>query len=157
HSQGGAPRQLDELDRRVPRRGTAEGGPCIRRSGEYVSPSQSRNHQSSCSAWCAGVADGSCRHDRRSHGRRSHLHRNSWRPMGAVSTIGETLKNLGQAFMGRPTELPSHLITRYPELAHVRWRRGGLPVRVGGWCLGQSTVAAITLWRTIWLAPGTTP
>jgi hypothetical protein len=28
---------------------------------------------------------------------------------------------------------------------------------VGGWCLGQSTVAAITLWRTIWLAPGITP
>ena len=43
---------------------------------------------------------------------------------------------------------------RYPELASVRWRRGGLPVRVGGWCLGQKTVSAITLWRTIWLAPG---
>jgi hypothetical protein len=27
-------------------------------------------------------------------------------------------------------------------------------VRVGGWCLGQKTVSAITLWRTIWLAPG---
>jgi hypothetical protein len=32
-----------------------------------------------------------------------------------------------------------------------------LPVRVGGWCLGQSTVSAITLWRTIWLAPGLEP
>jgi hypothetical protein len=30
-------------------------------------------------------------------------------------------------------------------------------VRVGGWCLGQRTVAAITLWRTIWLAPDVTP
>jgi len=77
--------------------------------------------------------------------------------MGAASTIRAALKTLGQAFVGKPTELPGHLITRYPELAHVRWRRGGLPVRVGGWCLGQSTVAAITLWRTIWLAPGTTP
>lgn len=77
--------------------------------------------------------------------------------MGAVSTIVAALKNLEQAFVGRPTEVPSHLITRYPELAQVRWRRGGLPVRVGGWCLGQSTVSAITLWRTIWLAPGTTP
>jgi hypothetical protein len=48
-------------------------------------------------------------------------------------------------------------MTRYPELARVRWRRGGLPVRVGGWCLGQSTVSAITLWRTIWLAPGLIP
>jgi hypothetical protein len=26
-------------------------------------------------------------------------------------------------------------------------------VRVGGWCLGQKTVSAITLWHTIWLAP----
>ena len=77
--------------------------------------------------------------------------------MGTVSSIGAALKYLEEAFVGRPTELPSHLITRYPELAQVRWRRGGLPVRVGGWCLGQSTVAAITLWRTIWLAPGTTP
>jgi hypothetical protein len=77
--------------------------------------------------------------------------------MGAVSTIGAALKNLGHALVGRPTELPSHLITRYPELAQVRWRRGGLPLRVGGWCLGQTTVAAITLWQTIWLAPGTTP
>jgi hypothetical protein len=59
--------------------------------------------------------------------------------------------------IGRPTAVPSHLITRYPELARARWRTGGLPVRVGGWCLGQSTVSAITLWRTIWLAPGMTP
>ena len=39
------------------------------------------------------------------------------------------------------------------SLRGARWRRGGLPVRVGGWCLGQATVSAITLWRTIWLAP----
>jgi hypothetical protein len=30
-------------------------------------------------------------------------------------------------------------------------------VRVGGWCLGKSTVSAITLWRTIWLAPNIEP
>ncbi len=35
----------------------------------------------------------------------------------------------------------------------MRWRRGGLPPRVGGWCLGQSTVAGITLGRTVYLAP----
>ena len=57
------------------------------------------------------------------------------------------------ALIGRPTALPESLIARYPELARARWRTGGLPVRVGGWCLGQRSVAAITLWRTIWLAP----
>lgn len=58
---------------------------------------------------------------------------------------------------GRPTELPAAVLDRYPELARARWRRGGLFVRVGGWFLGQSTVSAITLWRTIWLAPNVEP
>jgi hypothetical protein len=49
--------------------------------------------------------------------------------------------------------VPPELAAHYPELADARWRRGGLPVRVGGWCLGQRSVSAITLWRTIWLAP----
>ena len=57
-----------------------------------------------------------------------------------------------EVLVGRPVELPSQLIERFPELRAARYRRGGLPVRVGGWCLGQSTVAAITLWRTVWLA-----
>jgi hypothetical protein len=55
--------------------------------------------------------------------------------------------------VGRRMTLPPALLTRYPELADARWRRGGLPVRVGGWCLGRATVAGITLGRTIWLAP----
>ena len=50
--------------------------------------------------------------------------------------------------------LPAGLSQRWPELATVRWRRGGLPPRVGGWCLGQSSVQGITLWRTVFLAPG---
>jgi hypothetical protein len=58
---------------------------------------------------------------------------------------------------GRATELPRELIAQHPELARAHWRRGGLPVRIGGWCLGQSTVSAITLWRTIWLAPNLSP
>ncbi|MBA2708000.1 MAG: DUF4157 domain-containing protein, partial [Gemmatimonadaceae bacterium] len=33
-----------------------------------------------------------------------------------------------------------------------RYRRGGLPLLVGGWALGRATVAAITLGRTIFLA-----
>jgi hypothetical protein len=49
--------------------------------------------------------------------------------------------------------LPVDLLRRYPELAEARWRRGGLAVRIGGWCLGRSTVSGITLGRTVWLAP----
>jgi len=55
--------------------------------------------------------------------------------------------------VGRRMTLPPELLARYPELVDARWRRGGLPVRVGGWCLGRATVAGITLGRTIWLAP----
>jgi hypothetical protein len=54
--------------------------------------------------------------------------------------------------VGSPFTLPEDLLARYPELRRARWRRGGLPPRVGGWCLGSASVAAITLWRTIWLA-----
>ncbi|HVX40118.1 MAG TPA: hypothetical protein VHB25_11135 [Gemmatimonadaceae bacterium] len=61
------------------------------------------------------------------------------------------------AVIGRPTELPAPVVARYPELGRARWRRGGLPVRIGGWCLGQRSVSAITLWHTIWLAHDITP
>lgn len=56
--------------------------------------------------------------------------------------------------VGRREALPAHLLARYPELAEARWRRGGLALRVGGWCLGRSTVHGITLGRTVHLAPG---
>ena len=49
--------------------------------------------------------------------------------------------------------LPGELLARFPELAAARYRRGGLPLRLGGWLLGRSTVSGITLWKTIWLAP----
>jgi hypothetical protein len=62
------------------------------------------------------------------------------------------LRGVARALVGRPIELPPTLLARYPELATARWRAGGLPPRVGGWCLGQASVSAITLWRTIWLA-----
>ena len=70
--------------------------------------------------------------------------------MGAVGHII-------QALIGRPTALSDDVVARYPELARANWRRGGLPVRVGGWCLGQRSVSAITLWRTIWLASDLEP
>jgi Domain of unknown function (DUF4157) len=57
--------------------------------------------------------------------------------------------------IGRSVELPSTLAERFPELARIGFRRGGLPARIGGWALGQPWVAAITLWNTVFLAPGT--
>jgi hypothetical protein len=58
-----------------------------------------------------------------------------------------------RALVGRPQALPASLLREHPELAALRLRRGGLPVRVGGWALGRSSVAAITLWRTVFVAP----
>ena len=55
--------------------------------------------------------------------------------------------------IGVSAELPAELRARFPELGAVRWRRGGMFVRVGGGALLQPTVAAITLWRTVFLAP----
>ena len=61
------------------------------------------------------------------------------------------------AIAGRRTTLAPNVLAAFPELARARWRRGGLFVRIGGWCLGQRSVSAITLWRTIWVAPDIHP
>lgn len=53
---------------------------------------------------------------------------------------------------GKSVELPDGMLEQWPELAQLRCRRGGFPLRIGGWLLGQSTVAAVTLGRTIFLA-----
>lgn len=58
-----------------------------------------------------------------------------------------------RALIGEPLALPPALLARFPELRAARFRRGGLFVRIGGWCLGTRSVAGITLWRTVWLAP----
>jgi hypothetical protein len=55
--------------------------------------------------------------------------------------------------IGERIELPDDVIRRFPDLAEATYRRGGLPVRVGGWALGTSTAVAITLWRTVFVAP----
>jgi hypothetical protein len=60
---------------------------------------------------------------------------------------------LVDAILGRPVELPPQLAAQYPELREARYRVGGLPLRIGGWSLGASTVSGITLWRTIWVEP----
>jgi hypothetical protein len=52
-----------------------------------------------------------------------------------------------------PAELPPLLLRGYPELRAVRFRRGGLFPRIGGWALGRASVEAITLRRTVFLAP----
>ena len=59
--------------------------------------------------------------------------------------------------IGRAEQLPDNTLARYPELAATRYRRGGIPPRIGGWCLGRRSVAAITLWRTVWLGEGVEP
>jgi hypothetical protein len=56
------------------------------------------------------------------------------------------------ALIGQPLDLPSTLVARFPELATVRWRRGGLPVALAGVFMGRSSIAGITLWRTVFLA-----
>jgi hypothetical protein len=54
---------------------------------------------------------------------------------------------------GTPFSVPHRLIERFPELRLARFRRGGIFVRIGGWCLGFRSVAGFTLGRTVWLAP----
>ena len=62
---------------------------------------------------------------------------------------------LVRALIGEKIELPAERIRRYPDLAEVAYRRGGVPVRIAGWALGTSTAAAITLWKTVFVAPTT--
>ena len=62
------------------------------------------------------------------------------------------LRMLAQFLIGTPFGLPAALLRLYPELGDASWRRGGLALRIGGWCLGRHSVSGITLWRTVWLA-----
>lgn len=70
---------------------------------------------------------------------------------GLARALRHPWRRAWHALVGEPVALPRALVARWPELARARWRRGGLPPRVGGWCLGTDTVGAITLWSTIWL------
>lgn len=54
--------------------------------------------------------------------------------------------------VGERISLPANVVERFPELGALRYRRGGLPLLMGGWALGRATVAAITLGRTIFVA-----
>jgi hypothetical protein len=68
--------------------------------------------------------------------------------MGYLSRVGSTL-------IGEAVQMPDELVRGYPELAQMRLRRGGLAPRVAGWVIGQTSVAAITLWHTIFFGRGT--
>ena len=70
-----------------------------------------------------------------------------------VALASHAARLVSTAMVGRREALPAELLARYPELTEARWRRGGLALRVGGWCLGQRTVHGITLGRTVHLAP----
>lgn len=59
------------------------------------------------------------------------------------------------AVAGKKLELPEELTARFPELRDARFRAGGAAVRIGGWALGSSHVAGITLGRTVFLHQGT--
>ncbi len=61
------------------------------------------------------------------------------------------------ALIGVEDRVPDPFLSRHPELASLRLRRGGLPARIGGWALGQRSVAAITLWRTVFLGDEVEP
>lgn len=65
------------------------------------------------------------------------------------------LSKVTEAVLGKPIQLPDDVVVSWPELVELRYRRGGLPLRVGGFFLGQATVAAITLGKTIFLASRT--
>jgi hypothetical protein len=73
----------------------------------------------------------------------------------AVRAVHRLFATVAAPLIGVPAALPPALAERWPELHEARYRRGGLPPRIGGWCLGQRSVAAITLWRTVWLAADT--
>ena len=68
--------------------------------------------------------------------------------MGYLARVTGTL-------IGEMMPLPEGLVREYPELAQLRLRRGGLPLRLAGWVIGESAVDAITLWRTIFFGTRT--
>lgn len=58
---------------------------------------------------------------------------------------------LRELVLGRVEPMPAALLGEFPELAVMRLRRGGLLPRLGGWCLGQGSVAGITVGQTVFL------
>jgi hypothetical protein len=66
----------------------------------------------------------------------------------------DAVRRLVAAILGEPLRLPPALLQTFPELAGARYRHGGLMPRIGGWTLGLRSAAAVTMWRTIFIARG---
>lgn len=69
-----------------------------------------------------------------------------------TTPIRDAVRVLFRETVGIRFELPQELISAFPELASVAWRHGGFPLRVGGWLLGQSSVAGVTCGTTVFLS-----
>jgi hypothetical protein len=61
-------------------------------------------------------------------------------------------RRIAVGIAGARCEVPAVLVERHPQLAGIRIRRGGILPRASGWLIGRPGVAAVTLWRTVWLA-----
>lgn len=66
-------------------------------------------------------------------------------------------RTLLAALIGVPHRIPDAHREQFPELDEVRWRLGGMPLRIGGWFLGRRTVSAITFGRTVFLSRAIRP
>lgn len=71
--------------------------------------------------------------------------------------LDDAMDSVVRETAGVPFGLPPDLLGAFPELGTVRWRRGGFPLRVGGWFLGRGSVAAITLGSTVFLSTAGPP
>ncbi len=76
---------------------------------------------------------------------------------GLKEYLSSTVDRVVRETVGKEFALTQDLILAFPELATVVWRRGGFPLRVGGWVLGRGSVAAITLGSTVFLSPAQRP
>ena len=63
------------------------------------------------------------------------------------------LARIAAPLIGSTDDIPPALLELFPELGVIHLRRGGLPARVGGWCLGRAWVDGITIGRYVWLSP----
>lgn len=63
------------------------------------------------------------------------------------------LEALKRWLIGVRMTLPAPILDRFPELARIHFRQGGVPLRIGGLALGRHSVGGVTLWRTVFLAP----
>lgn len=63
---------------------------------------------------------------------------------------------LAAVLIGTPVPLSDERLARWPELAALRLRRGGLPSLVPTWFFGSGHVA-VTLWRWVFLGAALEP